>query len=233
MTVLRSTSLLFLASLSLIFRSECQDEPKQKDKPKEEVVFEGAKACAREGESVWEVADGDNKCDAVVQYRGAKTCDAYFDDPNAADAVSKKVKDAPSGDVTIKGLKKLVFHCNGEREEGECHYTIKQIHCGQGMTPGTSPPLIYPSCNTNQRLLKAPSAGTKCNVTVQYTGSKDCEAAVWTVDDHHLLGTGATSAFADTKLRTYQGIDKELHAACKGDTVGGCSFSVKYVECTP
>jgi len=230
MTIPSKTSLLVLTTVLLLQNKGCEDKEKKSGGDTSPVVASGTQACSPAGAPVWEVGDGTDTCDAMVEYSGTKSCKAYFDDPNSADAKSKQTQETSSGDVLIKGVKKLTFHCNGETGAGECKYTIKQLKCGTGMTnEPVDGKFVLPACHESKELLKAPHAGTKCNVTVEYTGKEGCEAGVWTMDDHHLLD----STITDTKLRTFQGIDKQLHAACLGDKNGGCSFKVKQVECTP
>jgi hypothetical protein len=139
----------------------------------------------------------------------------------------------------IADAKIVKLLCKGLEEDmkDSCHYEITQISC---VRPGDTVNVIPQGagvirtsvkCGTEEASIwkppAAPARNRVCNVTVAWTGTKDCTAVI-TAKYHGHEKTEETAR--KTKLVTFVDVRKLLFE-CKGSGDGKCVYSIVSTEC--
>jgi hypothetical protein len=219
------------------------------DKPN--TIAGGDLKCSQLGEDVviWEEQYGGDKpvpCALIGTYRasrtGGLTCTADLSWVTAGgEHPGTKPIDKDAGDkaFNVTDAKILKLACKGTEEDAKdsCHYEITQVSCAR---PGDVVNIVAMGAVVERPTAKcgaeavsiwkpprAPARNRVCNVSVAWTGTKECKAIV-TAKFHGNEKNEETGA--KTKLVTFVDV-RELLFECKGSGDGKCSYSIVSTEC--
>ena len=206
--------------------------------------------CSYAGEEVviWEEQFGGDKpvaCALTGTYRApetrASTCTAELSWISAdgqqlgTQAIHKDDGNKP---FNIPNAKIVRMLCKGLQEDmrDSCHYEITQISCVKAgdavnvVPMGAAVERKSVKCGAAEASIwKRPAAPPNkvCNVTVAWTGTKECTATITAKYHGH---EKTEEAARKAKLFTFLDV-RELLLECKGSGEGKCSYSIVSTEC--